>query len=83
MCLQDRKKEDISFGEAEKECQAMKVVSTVQSSLMKEVELGTWAEVEAELPHYANMDLSKLKLQKGKPLPKNFKVCQFFNAAVV
>lgn len=50
------------------------MTSTAKSMLMKEVELDTWEKVEEELPQYANMDLSRFKVKKGKPLPKKFKV---------
>ena len=49
-------------------------MTTAKSMLMKEVDLGSWEDVEAELPQYAAMDLSQFKVQKGKPLSKKFKV---------
>ena len=42
---------------------------------MKEVELEAWSEVEAAIPEFTTEDvLGKFRAQKGKPLPKSFKV---------
>lgn len=81
--MQDEKKEEIldkliggeiSFKQAQNTCEELKTSSAAKNMLMKEVELDTWEEMETELPHYASIDLSKYKVQKGKPVPKKFKV---------
>ena len=83
LLIQDEKKEEIldklivgeiSMKQAEVSCEAIKATSAAKTMLMREVKLNTWEEVESELPQYASMDLSKFKLQKGKPFPKKFKV---------
>ena len=66
----------ISFNEAEKESERLKMLSASKEAFIKEVELGTWAEAQIQIPQFAKLDLlQKFKVLKGKPLPKSFKVC--------
>jgi hypothetical protein len=83
--LQDDKKEELlnslydglmTFAEVEKESEKLKAVATTKSVFMKEVELMTWDEGENLIPDFANEKvMEKFRVQKGKPLPKTFKVC--------
>jgi hypothetical protein len=53
----------------------LKAVATVKSAFMKELKLDTWQQAEARVPDFAKTDvLKKFQLQKGKPVPNNFKV---------
>lgn len=67
----------MTYNEAEAECERLKVLATAKAALMKEVEMETWDEVEAAIPEFSKgKDLQKFRLQKGKPLPQDFKVPQ-------
>ena len=82
--LQDSKKEELlnalfdgfmTFTEVEEESGKLMTVATTKQTFMKEVEIETWEEAETLIPHFANKDvLEKFHVQKGKPLPKSFKV---------
>lgn len=65
----------MTFAEVEEESEKLKAVSTSKQMFMKEVELETWEEGETLIPDFAKEEvLKKFNIQKGKPLPKSFKV---------
>jgi hypothetical protein len=69
----------ISYSEAEKECQRLKAVISAKTALIKEVGFTSWDEAEATIPELVKPDvLEKFQIQKGKPLPKSFKVSGVF-----
>lgn len=83
--MQDNNKESIlsdlingsiTIEEAEGKSVKLKAISAAKEALLKEVEIETWEEAEDMIPEFAKEDfLSEFELQKGKPLPKHFKVC--------
>lgn len=65
----------MTFAEVEEESEKLKAVTTTKQMFMKEVELEAWEEAETLIPDFANKDvLEKFHVQRGKPLPKSFKV---------
>lgn len=82
--LQDNDKEQlldgllkgsISFDEAEKRSLRLKALSTAKTALLEGVAIETWERAKKVIPNFAKEDvLSKFQLQKGKPIPRSFKV---------
>jgi hypothetical protein len=65
----------ISFGEADERVGRLKALSTAKTALLNGVEIETWEEAERLIPSFAKEDvLMRFQLQRGKPVPRNFKV---------
>lgn len=65
----------ITIDEAEGKSVKLKALSAAKAALLKEVEIETWEEAENVIPEFTKEDaLCKFEVQKGKPLPKPFKV---------
>lgn len=68
----------ISFDEAEEISGKQKALSAAKTALLEGVNIETWEVAERVIPNFANEDvLSKFQLQKGKPVPRTFKVCGY------
>ena len=90
LLIQDEKKEELlnglqdgflSFADVEEKSEQLKALTTTKKMFMKEVELLTWEEAEALLPAFTDQNiLKKFNIQKGKPLPKDFKVSLIANS---
>ena len=65
----------ITIDEAEGKSGKLKAISAAKAALLKEVEIETWEEAKNVIPEFAKEDvLTQFEVQKGKPLPKRFKV---------
>jgi len=65
----------ITFEEAEERSVKLKALFSTKMALLEEVNIETWDTAKRVIPNFTKEDvLSKFQLQKGKPLPRSFKV---------
>lgn len=65
----------ICFCEAEERSRRVKSLGAAKATLLDEVDIETWEEAERTIPSFAKEDvLSKYHIQKGKAMPRTFKV---------